>query len=69
MNTVPSAVREIEQQMNRAYALVAAAREALLDSGATSQSIVATLLDMAEDELSDTSMIQELNVHVGTDNA
>ena len=65
MSDIHSVVYEIKQQLTRSYALVASARSALIDGGADPQSIPVTLLDMAEDDLSNVSAIQSLSRQVG----
>ena len=65
MSDIHSVVHEIERQLTRSYALVASARSALIDGGADPQSIAVTLLDMAEDDLSNVSSIQSLSRQVG----
>lgn len=65
MNRIKSAIEGLEQQLERSFALVASARSALLDSGVAPHSVVVTLLDMAEDELSHTAALQKLNELVG----
>ena len=67
MNTVQSALFEIEQQLARGFALVSAARCALIESGVDPQSLPVALLDMADDELSSTEAVHLLKEHCGTD--
>jgi hypothetical protein len=64
MSTILSAVLDLEQQLTRAYALVASARDALLHDGAKPDSIPIRLLDMAEDELSDLRLIKRVEADV-----
>jgi hypothetical protein len=64
MTAVHSAIEDLEQQLARSFALVAAARDALLDSGAGRDSMAAALLDMAEDELSDLRLVRQVKAHV-----
>jgi len=64
MTTIHSAIEELEQQLARGFALVASARDALLDSGTQPDSTAATLLDIAEDELSDLRLVRQLKSHV-----
>lgn len=66
MSTVLSALFEIEQQLARGFALVSAARGALLESGVDPQSLPMALLDMADDELSSTNAVHILKEHCGT---
>lgn len=61
MSDIHSVVHEIERQLTRSYALVASARSALIDGGADPQSIAVTLLDMAEDDLSNIGFVQRLH--------
>lgn len=63
MKAVHSAIEDLEQQLARSFALVAAARDALLDSGACPDSTTAALLDMAEDELSDLRFVHRLKLN------
>lgn len=65
MSTIYSAVEELEQQLNHSFALVASARSELLALGSAPESMALTLLDMADDELSNTQFIQQLNQHCG----
>ena len=67
MNTVQSALFEIEQQLTRGFALVSAARGALLESGVDPRSLPVALLDMADDELSSTNAVHILKERCGTD--
>lgn len=64
MTAVHSAIEDLEQQLARSFALVAAARDALLDSGTGPDSTTAALLDMAEDELSDLRLVRQVKAHV-----
>lgn len=67
MSTVQSALIEIEEQLARSFALVAAARSSLLEHGAAPQSLPVALLDMADDELSSTKAVQRLKELCGMD--
>lgn len=64
MTQIESIVEDLEQQLVRGLALVATARDAMLDSGARPDSVAATLLDMAEDELSDLRLVRQVKAHV-----
>jgi hypothetical protein len=64
MTAIRSAIEGLEQQLVRSFALVAAARDALLDSGARPDSTTAALLDMAEDELSDLRLVRQVKARV-----
>lgn len=63
MSTIQSALFEIEQQLARGFALVSAARCALIESGVDPQSLPVALLDMADDELSSTEAVHLLKDH------
>lgn len=63
MSAVHSIAHDIEQQLTRCYALVVAARDALLDAGVDPSSRAATLLDFAEDELADVRLVRRLAAH------
>ena len=60
MSGVHSIAQGLEQQLARSYALVVAARDALLDAGVDPSSRAATLLDVAEDELADVRLVRKL---------
>jgi hypothetical protein len=64
MTTIQSAIEELEKQMARGFALVASARDALVVSGAHPGQTAATLLDMAEDELSDLRLVLQIKAQV-----
>ena len=64
MTAIHSAIEDLEQQLVRSFALVAAARDAFLDSGARRDSTTAVLLDMAEDELSDLRPVRQVKTRV-----
>jgi len=65
MNIARSALLEGGQQLTRSYALVAAARDALIESGAEQHSLTLTILSMADDDLSSTMAVQRLKVERG----
>jgi hypothetical protein len=60
MSAIHSIAEDLEQQFARSYALVAAARDALLEEGADPSSRAVTLLDIAEDELADVRLVRRL---------